>query len=101
MFWNDLKEEECSEEDYAFFENCDAKTRAKNNAERQMFYCTNDVLLLACIFEAFRTGILKDFHLDPALFVWLPSASKDASNSNKLSYPSVLMFLNIATTAFP
>ena len=47
-------------------------------ADYHDLYCSTDVLLLADVFEAYRTQTLRYFDLDPAHFLTLPNCQWEA-----------------------
>ena len=74
-FRNDLSGEECSEEDYRFAQRAWQEFDCQTFGDYLMVYLKLDVLLLACVFEKFRSKTLKQDGLDPVHFVSLPGLS--------------------------
>jgi len=64
-FYNDLKEEEVSEEDYKFAEKLWHEMKFTNLGHFHDFYLRNDVLQLTDTFEEFRLTLYKQYKLDP------------------------------------
>lgn len=77
-FYNKLTEEHISEEDYKFAKQVWYTMDFQNFEEYMEFYCMIDVLLLAESFLKFRTSIHRNFKLDCAQYVTLPSLAYDA-----------------------
>ena len=74
-FKNDLNGEECSEEDYRFAQRAWQEFDCQTFEDYLMMYLKLDVLLLACVFEKFRSKTLEQDGLDPVHFVSLPGLS--------------------------
>ena len=74
-FRNDLSGEECSEEDYRFAQRAWQEFDCQTFGDYLMVYLKLDVLLLACVFEKFRSKTLEQDGLDPVHFVSLPGLS--------------------------
>ena len=74
-FTNDLNGEECSEEDYQFAQRAWQEFDCQTFGDYLMAYLKLDVLLLACVFERFRSKTLEQDGLDPVHFVSLPGLS--------------------------
>ena len=74
-FKNDLSGEECSEEDYRFAQKAWQEFGCRVFGDYLMAYLKLDVLLLACVFEKFRSKTLEQDGLDPVHFVSLPGLS--------------------------
>ena len=74
-FRNDLTDEECSEEDYRFAQRVWQEFGCQTFQDYLMIYLKLDVLLLACVFEKFRSKTLEQDGLDPIHFVSLPGLS--------------------------
>jgi len=77
-FYNNLKEEWTSDDDYKRAQRIWSKFGCQNFKDYHDFYLKTDVLLLADVFEQFRKTGMENFHLDPALHLTLPSYSWDA-----------------------
>ena len=73
LFYSNLTLENISEADYAHANNVFKKININNLGEYHDLYGRNDTLLLTDIFENFRQSYLKNYELDPAHFVSLPS----------------------------
>jgi hypothetical protein len=76
-FHSRLQNRECSEEDYAHAQRVWQKFGCKTVLDYHNLYLKCDVLLLADVFESFRTASLSTFGLDPAYFVSAPQLSWD------------------------
>ena len=74
-FRNDLNGEECSEEDYRFAQTAWQEFGCQTFGDYLLAYLKLDVLLLACVFEKFRSKTLEQDGLDPVHFVSLPGLS--------------------------
>ncbi len=74
-FRNDLSGEECSEEDYRFAQRAWQEFDCQSFQDYLLAYLKLDVLLLACVFERFRSKTLEQDGLDPVHFVSLPGLS--------------------------
>ena len=74
-FRNDLSGEECTEEDYRFAQTSWQEFDCQCFGDYLMAYLKLDVLLLACVFERFRSKTLEQDGLDPVHFVGLPGLS--------------------------
>ena len=78
-FYNKLKDEECSELDYAHackvWEIFDIKTLG----DYHDLYMMQDVLLICDIFENFRNISLSEYRLDPGHYVTAPGLAWDAA----------------------
>ncbi len=74
-FYNDLKKEHISEEEYQHVQHVWTTFNCTNLQDYLEVYLLTDVLLLADIFENFREQSLTHYELDPAHFVSTPSLS--------------------------
>ena len=72
-FFNDLKDEHISDEDYNFAVNLFNEAGCANIAEYMVLYLSVDILLLAEVFENFRNIIFEEYGLDACTFVTAPS----------------------------
>jgi hypothetical protein len=72
-FYNDLTRKPCSQEDYQHAQNVWTTLQCKTFGEYHYHYLMADLVLLAEVFEEYRTKGLSDFQLDPAQFVKAPS----------------------------
>ena len=77
-FYNILTKSHISTEDYEHAVAIWNKFNLKNLGEYHDLYLKTDVLLLADVFERFRTFGLKTYSLDPAHYITLPSYAQDA-----------------------
>lgn len=77
QFFSRLLNRECSEEDYAHAQAVWQAFNCKTMQDYHDLYLKTDVLLLADVFEAFRTATLTTFHLDPSYYVSSPQLSWD------------------------
>jgi hypothetical protein len=77
-FYNSLICEEISESDYEKAKKVFKLFKHENMIEYMEFYCKLDVYLLCEVFNKFRINAIKDFELDPANFVSLPSFAYQA-----------------------
>ena len=77
-FYNSLKQEECTPEEYAHAKNVWEKFECKTMQDYQDLYLKTDVLILADVFENFRNFSIKHYKLDPAHYVSSPQLSWDA-----------------------
>ena len=77
-FFNSLKQEPCSREDYAHALQVWDEFHCSTLKDYQDLYLKTDVLLLADIFENFREISVRNYQLDPAYYVSSPQLSWDA-----------------------
>ena len=77
-FANRLRQEECSPTDYAHAQLVWRAFNCKTFRDYHNIYLKCDVLLLADVFESFRTISLQNYALDPSCFVSAPHLSWDA-----------------------
>lgn len=73
-----LSGEECSPEDYLHAKNVWNTFNCQNIQNYHDLYLKTDVLLLADVFENFRTFALTHYRLDPAFYLTIPSLAWDA-----------------------
>jgi hypothetical protein len=73
FFHNDLTQELCSPEDYQHAQNVWKTLKCKTFGDYHHHYLMADVVLLADVFEEYRTKGLSNWQLDPAQFVTAPS----------------------------
>jgi len=78
-FYSTLSGQHISDADYMHAINVWKTFNIKNMGEYNDLYLLTDVLLLADVFESFRTMCLKYYSLDPCHYVTLPSLAWDAS----------------------
>ena len=78
-FYNQLNDEEVSDEDYAHAQRVWTTFKCATVREYHDLYLKTDVLLLADVFEKFRTMSLEAYSLDPAHYYSLPALSWDAA----------------------
>ena len=74
-FFNSLKDEHISEEDYAHAQNVFKQFACHSLGDYYDLYVKSDVLLLADVFENFREICLNYYKLDPAHFYTAPGLS--------------------------
>jgi hypothetical protein len=72
-FYSNLTDSNISREDYTHATTVWNKFDLKNIGQYHDLYLKTDVLLLADVFEAFRSFALKNYKLDPCHFYTLPS----------------------------
>ncbi|XP_028416044.1 uncharacterized protein LOC114539626 [Dendronephthya gigantea] len=77
-FYNVLNDEHISDEDYAHATNVFNKFSCRNMGDYHDLYLTSDVLLLADVFENFRSVCLKAYNLDPCHFYTSPGLAWQA-----------------------
>ena len=77
-FANRLRQQECSALDYAQAQLVWKAFNCQSFLDYHNLYLKCDVLLLADVFESFRTVSMTNYDLDPAHFVSAPSLSWDA-----------------------
>ena len=77
-FRNDLRNEECSEEEYAHAQEVWNIFNCRKFQDYLSLYLKTDVLLLADVFDRFRKTCKTNFGLDPAHYVSAPQLSLDA-----------------------
>ena len=77
-FYDTLKEESVSEQDYLRAQLVWRKFNCKTFKDYHELYLMTDTLLLADIFEEFRNLCLENYHLDPCWFVSAPGLSEGA-----------------------
>ena len=78
-FFNRLNETHISNEDYAHAQNVWEKFGLKNMGEYHDLYLKSDVLLLADVFEEFRSVCFENYQLDPAWYYTSPGLAWDAA----------------------
>jgi hypothetical protein len=76
-FFNRLTNTECSEANYKHAEDVWKKFKCESIRDYHDLYLKTDVLLLADVFESFRTATLRTLGLDPAYYVSGPQLSWD------------------------
>ena len=76
-FFNRLQNLECTEENYAHAQQVWDKFGCKTMQDYHELYLKTDVLLLADVFESFRTATLSIFGLDPSYYVSAPQLAWD------------------------
>ena len=77
-FYSMLNNEDISNEDYKHAQNIWKKFKCKTFRDYHMLYLKSDTLLLADVFENFRTTCLDTYKLDPARYFTSPGLSWDA-----------------------
>ncbi|KAJ8983456.1 hypothetical protein NQ317_013331 [Molorchus minor] len=77
-FYNDLNDEDISEQEYQHAKNVWDIFECKSLRDYSNIYLKSDVLLLADIFENYRNTCLKTYKLDPAWYFSAPGLSWDA-----------------------
>ncbi|XP_058981533.1 uncharacterized protein LOC131803829 [Musca domestica] len=77
-FYNRLTDSECSLDDYRHAQNVWRHFECQTVKDYMELYLTADVLLLADVFENFRSLCLRHHRLDPCQYFTVPSLSWDA-----------------------
>ena len=77
-FYNKLKQESISDEDYGYAKRIWKAFKCKTFKDYHELYLKVDTLLLADIFENFRETCIKNYDLDPANYFTAPGLSWDA-----------------------
>jgi hypothetical protein len=77
-FYNDLSEEAISQESYEFAQHVWEELKCRNLKDYLHVYLLADLLLLADIFENFRTNCLEFYELDPIHYFSSPHFTFDA-----------------------
>ena len=77
-FKNDLTGEELSEKDYKFAQKAWEAFECSTMKDYMEAYLLCDVLLLADVFENFRTNSIQDYKLDPSYYFSTPHFTLDA-----------------------
>ena len=77
-FFSKLNEEEITDEDYRHAQNVWKAFDCQSMGDYHDVYLKSDVLLLADVFESFRTMALQTYKLDPAHYFTAPGLSWDA-----------------------
>ena len=77
-FYNRLNDEEIGDEDYAHAQQIWRDFGCRNLGDYHDLYLKTDVMLLADVFENFRTISMKSYRLDPCYYVSLPSFAWNA-----------------------
>ena len=78
-FFSRLNETHISDEDYVHAQNVWEKFGLKNMGEYHDLYLKSDILLLADVFEEFRSVCLENYQLDPAWYYTSPGLAWDAA----------------------
>ncbi|KAG8265999.1 hypothetical protein J6590_108378 [Homalodisca vitripennis] len=78
LFFNKMTEEHISEEEFNHAKEIWSRFNCKTLGEYSDLYLRTDVLLLADVFENFRTICVNNYELDPANYLTLPSLTFDA-----------------------
>ena len=78
LFYNKLTEKHITEEDYNYALSVYRSFSCNNLGEYLDVYLQADVLILACVFENFRSFSLKYYRLDPCHYFSVPGLSLDA-----------------------
>ena len=76
-FYNKLEDSKCSRKCYLHAKLVWEKFNIKNLGEYTDLYLQTDILLLADVFEQFRTSCLNTYELDPAHYYTLPGYTWD------------------------
>ena len=77
-FYSKLKDETISNDDYKHAQNVWQKFQCKNLGDYHDLYLKTDVMLLADVFEKYRSTCIKQYKLDPAHYYTSPGLSWDA-----------------------
>ena len=77
-FYSRLKRETITQEEYEYALYVYEKLRCQSFLDYHLIYLKTDVLLLADIFEKFRTTCMKHYSLDPANYISAPGLAWDA-----------------------
>ncbi len=77
-FYNVLNDEHISDEDYAHATSVFNNFASRNMGDYHDLYLMSDVLLLADVFENFRSVCLKAYNLDPCHFYTSPGLAWQA-----------------------
>ena len=77
-FYSRLKRETITHEDYKYALYVYEKLRCQSFLDYHLIYLKSDVLLLADIFENFRTTCMTNYKLDPANYISAPGLAWDA-----------------------
>jgi len=77
-FYSSLSEETISDENYAFAKSVWKKFNCNNLLDYTKIYCKIDTILLAEVFEQFRTDMHNFSGLDPAHYISLPAYTYDS-----------------------
>ncbi|CAH0382338.1 unnamed protein product [Bemisia tabaci] len=93
-FYNHLNKEELTEEDYQHAQAVWRESKVKNLGEYTDLYVKADCLFLADIFEKFRSTFEREYHLDPAWSLTLPSFGLQAFLSTSKVKIELLTDLN-------
>ncbi|XP_034246763.1 uncharacterized protein LOC117648370 [Thrips palmi] len=78
-FFNDLTQEELSPEDYEHACQVFKVFKCRNLGDYAAVYLACDVLLLSCVFEAFRSMAFDCYKIEPTAFYSLPGFSLQAA----------------------
>ena len=102
-FYNILTNSNLSDKDYQHASDLWNHFNIQNLGEYHDLYLTTDVLLLADVFENFRSTALKNYRLDPVHYITLPSFALDAmlkktdENLQLLTDPDMYAFFESGT----
>ena len=78
-FFSKLNDETVKDDDYKYAQKVWNEFEIKNLGEYTDLYMLCDVLLLADVFEEFRSMAINDYQLDPANYLTAPSLFNDAN----------------------
>lgn len=76
-FYSSIQESSVTESEYVFAKQVWRKFKIRNLTEYAMLYCRIDTLLLAEVFEKFRSSMMEFSGLDPCHYVSLPGFGWD------------------------
>jgi hypothetical protein len=77
-FYNDLRKEHITEEAYSFAQHVFKTFKCKSLKDYMHVYLSADILLLADIFENYRSETINDFKIDPVFYFSSPHVCFDA-----------------------
>eukprot|EP00116_Pleurobrachia_bachei_P002124 sb/3462386/ len=78
-FFNDLTEQELSNEDYEFVQTTMEKFELETLGDLHDHYVQTDVTLLADVFQSYRTLCIEHLSLEPINYLSLPALTYDAA----------------------
>ena len=89
-FYNKLTQADVNNDDFEHAQHIWSHFKINNMGEYHDIYLKTDVLLLADVFESFRTSALQHYQLDPVHYITLPAFGLDAMLKKTGAKPELL-----------